>query len=48
MTRFRTRPHHAAGPLALAGTEPNEINTLGISPALAVPRESGFSPIGMV
>ncbi|WP_280453916.1 hypothetical protein [Nocardia brasiliensis] len=48
MTRSRTRPHHAAGPFALTGTEPDEINTLGISSALAVPRDGGFRPAGMV
>lgn len=48
MTRSRTRPHHTAGPFALAGTEPDEIDTLGISPALAVPRDSGFRPVGTV
>ncbi|WP_158439931.1 hypothetical protein [Nocardia brasiliensis] len=48
MTRSRTRPRHTAGPFALAGTEPDEIDTLGISPALAVPRDSGFRPVGTV
>ncbi|MFI6210543.1 hypothetical protein ACIBCD_01015 [Nocardia brasiliensis] len=42
MTRSRTRPHHAAGPL---GTEPSEIDTPWISLASAVPRRS---PVGMV
>ncbi|WP_167829188.1 hypothetical protein [Nocardia brasiliensis] len=48
MTRSRTRPHRAASPFAPVDTGPREINAPGISLPLALPRDGGLTPVGMV